>query len=62
MYGRGGVEPRRGRASYVTMEYLKYGVARAIVANAGNAARLRAENARRMAKVAAKVLGVDEDD
>ena len=50
---------------YVTMEHLENGVARAIVANAGNAnacAPDGMENARRMAKVAAKVLGVDEDD
>ena len=50
---------------YVTMEHLEDGVARAVIANAGNAnacAPDGMENARRMAKVAAKVLGVDEDD
>ena len=50
---------------YVTMEHLENGVARAIVANAGNAnacAPDGMENARRMAKAAAKVLGVEEDD
>ncbi|MDO4270706.1 MAG: bifunctional glutamate N-acetyltransferase/amino-acid acetyltransferase ArgJ [Eubacteriales bacterium] len=50
---------------YVTMEHLENGVARAIVANAGNAnacAPDGMENARRMAKAAADVLGVDEDD
>ena len=50
---------------YVTMEHLENGVARAIVANAGNAnacAPDGMENARRMAKAAAKVLDVDEDD
>ena len=47
---------------YVTMEHLENGVARAIVANAGNAnacAPDGMENARRVAKAAAKVLGVD---
>ena len=50
---------------YVTMEHLENGVARAIIANAGNAnacAPDGMENARRMAKAAASVLGVDEDD
>ena len=48
---------------YVTMEHLENGVARAIVANAGNAnacAPDGMENARRMAKAAAKRLGVEE--
>ena len=50
---------------YVTMEHLENGVARAIVANAGNAnacAPDGMENARRMAKAAAAVLGVEEQD
>lgn len=50
---------------YVTMEHLENGVARAIVANAGCAnacAPDGMENARRMAKAAAAVLGVDETD
>ena len=50
---------------YVTMEHLEDGVARAIVANAGNAnacAPDGMENARRMAKAAAKLLGVAETD
>ncbi|MDO5142675.1 MAG: bifunctional glutamate N-acetyltransferase/amino-acid acetyltransferase ArgJ [Eubacteriales bacterium] len=50
---------------YVTMEHLEDGVARAIIANAGNAnacAPDSMENARRMAKAAAQVLGVQEDD
>lgn len=50
---------------YVTMEHLENGVARAIVANSGNAnacAPDGMENARRMAKAAADFLGVDEED
>ena len=50
---------------YVTMEHLEDGVARAIVANAGNAnacAPDGMENARRMAQAAAKLLGVAETD
>ncbi|MDY3617793.1 bifunctional glutamate N-acetyltransferase/amino-acid acetyltransferase ArgJ [Agathobaculum sp.] len=50
---------------YVTMEHLENGVARGIVANAGNAnacAPDGMENARRMAKAAAGVLQVDEGD
>ena len=50
---------------YVTMEHLEDGVARAIVANAGNAnacAPNGMENARRMAKAAAHLLGVAETD
>ena len=50
---------------YVTMEHLEDGVARAIVANAGNAnacAPDGMENARRMAKAAAQLLGVAEPD
>lgn len=50
---------------YVTMEHLENGVARAIVANAGNAnacAPDGMENARRMAKAAAAVLGVEKQD
>lgn len=50
---------------YVTMEHLENGVARGIVANAGNAnacAPDGMENARRMAKAAASVVGVDEKD
>lgn len=50
---------------YVTMEHLENGVARAIVANAGNAnacAPDGMENARRMAKAASAVLGVEEQD
>ena len=50
---------------YVTMEHLENGVARAIVANAGNAnacAPDGMENARRMAKAAAQLLGVAETD
>ena len=50
---------------YVTMEHLEDGVARAIVANAGNAnacAPDGMENARRMAKAAAQLLGVAETD
>lgn len=50
---------------YVTMEHLENGVARAIIANAGNAnacAPDGMENARRMAKAAAELLGVDEED
>ena len=50
---------------YVTMEHLEDGVARAIVANSGNAnacAPDGMENARRMAKAAANFLGVDEED
>lgn len=48
---------------YVTMEHLEDGVARAIIANAGNANACAAdgmENARRMAQAAAKRLGVEE--
>lgn len=48
---------------YVTMEHLEDGVARAVIANAGNAnacAPDGMENARRMAKAAAARLGVDE--
>ncbi len=47
---------------YVTMEHLEDGVARAIVANAGNAnacAPDGAENALRQAQAAAKFLGID---
>lgn len=50
---------------YVTMEHLENGVARGIVANAGNAnacAPDGMENARRMAKAAASVVGVDKKD
>lgn len=50
---------------YVTMEHLENGVARAIIANSGNAnacAPDGMENARRMAKSAAKLLGIDEED
>lgn len=50
---------------YVTMEHLEDGIARAIVANAGNAnacAPDGMENARRMAKAAAQLLGVAETD
>ena len=50
---------------YVTMEHLENGVARAIVANSGNAnacAPDGIENARRMAKAAASFLGVEEED
>ena len=50
---------------YVTMEHLENGVARAIVANSGNAnacAPDGMENARRMAKAAASFLGVEEED
>ena len=50
---------------YVTMEHLENGVARAIIANSGNAnacAPDGMENARRMAKAAAKLLDIDEDD
>ena len=50
---------------YVTMEHLENDVARAIIANSGNAnacAPDGMENARRMAKAASKLLGVDEDD
>ena len=53
------------RQGYVTMEHLEDGVARAIVANAGNAnacAPDGMENARRMAKAAAQLLGVAETD
>lgn len=49
---------------YVTMEHLEDGVARAIVANAGNAnacAPDGAENALREAQAAAKFLGIEED-
>ena len=50
---------------YVTMEHLENGVARAIIANSGNAnacAPDGMENARRMTKAASKLLGVDEED
>lgn len=50
---------------YVTMEHLEDGVARAIIANAGNAnacAPDGMENARRMARAAAALLGVEETD
>ena len=50
---------------YVTMEHLENGVARAIVANSGNAnacAPDGMENARRMAKAAASFLGIEEED
>ena len=50
---------------YVTMEHLEDGVARAIVANAGNAnacAPDGMENAHRMAKAAAQLLDVAETD
>lgn len=50
---------------YVTMEHLENGVARAIVANSGNAnacAPDGMENACRMAKAAASFLGVEEED
>ena len=50
---------------YVTMEHLENGVARAVIANAGNAnacAPDGMENARRMAKAAAARLGVEETD
>ncbi|MGE4549228.1 MAG: bifunctional glutamate N-acetyltransferase/amino-acid acetyltransferase ArgJ [Intestinibacillus sp.] len=49
---------------YVTMEHLEDGVARAVIANAGNAnacAPDGTENARRMAQAAAKRLGIDEE-
>lgn len=48
---------------YVSMEHLEDGVAQAIVANSGNAnacAPNGMENAHRMAKAAAKALGLDE--
>lgn len=50
---------------YVTMEHLEDGVARAIIANAGNAnacAPDGMENARRMAKAAAQLLDINEED
>ncbi len=50
---------------YVTMEHLEDGVARAIVANAGNANACAPDgmaNARRMAAAAAKHLGIEEGD
>lgn len=50
---------------YVTMEHLEDGVARAIIANAGNAnacAPDGMENARRMAKAAASRVGIAEKD
>lgn len=50
---------------YVTMEHLENGVARAIIANAGNANACAPDgmtNARRMAVAAAKRLGIDEND
>lgn len=49
---------------YVTMEHLEDGVARAIVANSGNAnacAPDGAENAQREAQAAARFLGIEED-
>ena len=49
---------------YVTMEHLEDGVARAIVANSGNAnacAPDGAENALREAQAAARFLGIEED-
>ena len=49
----------------VTRDHLANQVAQAVIVNSGNAnacAPDGMENARRMAKVAAKVLGVDEDD
>lgn len=48
---------------YITMEHLEDGVARAVIANAGNAnacAPDSMENARRMAQSASKRLGIDE--
>ena len=50
---------------YVTMEHVENGVERAIIANSGNGnacAPDGMENARRMAKAAAKLLDIDEDD
>lgn len=50
---------------YVTMEHLENGVARAIIANAGNAnacAPDGMENARRQAAAAAKLLHIEEND
>lgn len=50
---------------YVTMEHLENGVARAIIANAGNANACAPDgmvNARRMAAAAAKRMGIDEND
>ncbi len=50
---------------YVTMEHLENGVAQAVIANSGNAnacAPDGMENARRMAKAAAKLLSLEEDD
>ncbi len=50
---------------YVTMEHLENGVAQAVIANAGNAnacAPDGMENARRMAKAAAELLSLDEDE
>lgn len=50
---------------YITMEHLENGVARAIIANAGNANACAPDgmvNARRMAAAAAKRLGIDEND
>ena len=49
----------------LTMEHLKNGTAQAIVANSGNANACcdgSLENAARMARCAAKALGVAEDD
>lgn len=49
---------------YVTMEHLEDGVARAVIANSGNAnacAPDGMDNARRMAQAAARFLGVEED-
>ena len=50
---------------YVTMEHLENGTARAIICNSGNAnacAPEGHENAKRMCRAAAAVLGVDEGD
>lgn len=50
---------------YVTMEHLEDGIARAIIANAGNAnacAPDGMENARRMARTAAEVLDIEAED
>lgn len=50
---------------YVTMDHLENGVARAIIANAGNAnacAPDGMDNARRMARAAASVLSIEADD
>lgn len=50
---------------YVTMDHLENGIARAIIANAGNAnacAPDGMDNARRMARAAASVLNIEEND